>query len=523
MDRRTLFQGLGAGLAMSLAQPAAWAAPNAGRWLRLESANFVMYSSASEESSREELATLEGFHALITRIMPRKSLSPAKLPIYVTRTNPDFDLTAPYYRNSMVMGYYSAGIEGTVAVSKSLRYQSRQRDMPRNVRADDARVILFHEYTHHYVLSNNRTGYPAWYIEGIAEFLSTAEFTTTGVEVGKFTQGRAYSLMRGSWLEIEKFLDRPDQMSGEEVGAFYAQSWLATHYMMLGRPERAKGFDRYVRLLQEGGNVLTSFEPAFGITPGQFDEELREYKRKPIEFGPIPGIFPVEAGIQTTRLAAAYDNLLLPMVYLRRLPTAEKAKDTVRQIKDEVRRNRADIDAQRAGAWVETWYGDLSEARKQIDAILAVNGDSAETHYVSGLCDLRAAYAASDAALFERARKSFGRSHARDDTRASALFRYFESGLNATGEVDDHLIEVLIKAYQLAPQVDAIVATTAHALMARERFDEAVIVLRPLAANPHGGKLAEKAVEWLASANAKQKMDFSVTGAAVIIEGEEED
>jgi hypothetical protein len=44
--------GLGAGVAMSLAQPEAWAGPNAGRWLRLESANFVMYSSASEESSR---------------------------------------------------------------------------------------------------------------------------------------------------------------------------------------------------------------------------------------------------------------------------------------------------------------------------------------------------------------------------------------------------------------------------------------------------------------------------------------
>ena len=149
MDRRTLFKGPGAGIAMSLAQPAVWAAPDAGRWLRLESANFLMYSSGCEESSREEFAALEGFHALITCIMPRKSQSPAKLPIYVTRTNPNFDLTAPNFRNSMIMGHYSAGVEGTVAVSKSLRYRPRQRDRPRNVRADDARVILIHEYTHH--------------------------------------------------------------------------------------------------------------------------------------------------------------------------------------------------------------------------------------------------------------------------------------------------------------------------------------------------------------------------------------
>lgn len=120
--------------------------------------------------------------------------------------------------------------------------------------------------------------------------------------------------------------------------------------MMLGRPERATGFDRYVKLFQEGGNVLTSFEPAFGITPAQFDKELREYKRKPIEFGPINGILPVEPGIQATRLASSYDNLLLPMVYLQRLPTAERAKDTLGQVKEEARRNKDDIDAQRAGA-----------------------------------------------------------------------------------------------------------------------------------------------------------------------------
>jgi hypothetical protein len=38
------------------------------------------------------------------------------------------------------------------------------------------------------------------------------------------------------------------------------------------------------------------------------------------------------------------------MVYLQRLPTAERAKDTLGQVKEEARRNKDDIDAQRAGA-----------------------------------------------------------------------------------------------------------------------------------------------------------------------------
>jgi hypothetical protein len=521
MNRRSLLQAFGAGTAMSLAPPAAFAQGN-GRWLKLESPNFIMYSSASEESTREELAALEGFYSLITRIMPRKALSPAKLPIYVTRTERDFEATAPHYRNSMVMGYYTANTEGTVAVSKSLRYQPRQRDMPRNVRADDARVILFHEYTHHYVLANNRTGYPAWYIEGIAEFLSTAEFTNTGVEVGKFTQGRAYSLLQGKWLEIEKFLKRPDVMTGEEAGAFYAQAWLATHYLFV-TPERAKGFDRYVKALQQGGDVIDAFEPAFGITPAVFDKELREYKRKPIQFWPLPGILPTEAGISVQRMSNVFDNLLLPMVYLQRLPASKSAADTIRHVRDETKRHKDNIDAQRAAAWVEIWYGDLDAARKQVDGILAVSADNADTQHLSGLCDLRMAYAKEDdAVLFKRAQNAFGRAHQINDSRAATMFRYFEAGLGATGEVDDHLMEVLIGAYQLAPQVASIAATTANALMSHERYDEAAMILRPLAANPHGGEFAQKAEQWLASALAKERAGFTFIGTARAI-GEDGD
>lgn len=522
MNRRSLLQAFGAGAAMSLAPPAAFA-QGSGRWLKLESPNFIMYSSASEESTREELAALEGYHAILKRFMPRKRPNPIKLPIYVTRTDRDFEATAPYFKNSGVAGYYTANVERTVAVSKSLRYQPRQRDMPRHVRADDARVYLFHEYTHHYVLGNDRKTYPPWYIEGIAEFFSTAEYTQTGVDLGKATFGRAYSVVRGDWLEIEKLLKRPDTMTGSELSNYYGQAWMATH-MFFTKPERAKGFDRYVNALQGEVDPLEAFEPAFGISIKQFDQELREYRKQPLQYWPIAGMLPIDTGITVQRLKPAVDNILLPMVHLQGLHARSSVTDSVNKIREEAKRWPTDTDVMRAAAWTEVWYGDLAAARTKIDALLAVDGQNAESQHVSGLCDLRAAYAAGgDKALFQKAQNAFGRAHSLDDLRASSMFRYVECGIGAAGEVDDNAMEVLIGAYQLAPQVDSIVATTAQALMSRGRFEEATIVLRPLAADPHGGKTSKMAKQLLALAQDEATVAFSLVGAAEIKEDEEEE
>ena len=72
-----------AGIARADTQP--------GRWSRLESANFVIHSSSDEIYSRSELVALEGFHGLLTRLMPPRSKSALKLNIYMAGNEADFD------------------------------------------------------------------------------------------------------------------------------------------------------------------------------------------------------------------------------------------------------------------------------------------------------------------------------------------------------------------------------------------------------------------------------------------------
>jgi hypothetical protein len=98
---------------------------------------------------------------------------------------------------------------------------------------------------------------------------------------------------------------------------FYAQAWLATHYLFM-KPERAAGVDRYCLALEGGGDPIGAFEASFGVTPQAFDRELRDYKRKAISILQLPEEkVDHPAAITTQRLGVAADEHLMPLSYLR--------------------------------------------------------------------------------------------------------------------------------------------------------------------------------------------------------------
>lgn len=514
MDRRRLLQAIGGTVALSTAPPV-WAQGAQGRWRRFDSPNFIYFSSADEAKAQAEVAALEGFHALLARLMPRSQRSPLRLTVYNTTSKRELETAEPGVGDG-TLGFYQSSIEHIRAVSSTDRNMERQRDVPRHARAMDARTVLFHEYAHHHMRANNRLAYPAWYTEGFAEFLSTVEFTDKGADIGKVTVNRATWIIHGDWLPIEPFLTKhPFQLKNtEEVAQFYAQAWMAAHYMF-STPERAAGFDRYTAALLKGGDLLGSFEPSFGVTPQQFDKELKDYKRKPIRFWTLGESKPDASSIKVERLGRSADELLLPMSFLRVLPPREQAKDTIARVSEEVKKYPEDPYVRQCKAMVEVWYGDLAEARKQLDSLLALDALSADVHHLSGLCDLRAGRQLDDRDMLQRAQNAFGRAHRIDDTRPQTMFRYVEAGLALSG-MDEALLDVLVGAYLLAPQVDPIALTTAQALISRERYDEAITVLRPLTAELHGGDMAGLARSLTDAALAKDQTVFNFFGAAVM-------
>lgn len=522
MHRRYLLKGAAFSAGLALAPRAFGQGSKPGRWLRIESPRFIVFSTASENDTRAEVVALERFHGLLARLMPRPEQA-TKLHIYIAGSSRDFDLIAPW-ADSDIGGFYDAGIEEVRAVtSTKTTGLERQRDMPRNVRALDARVVLFHEYAHHYLRANSRLTYPLWYSEGFAEFISTADFTDQGVFVGKFTSIRAQWIVNGDWLGIDRFLTNdPGEMSRDDNAQFYAQSWLATHFLF-GKPERAEGFDRYIKALQEGGDPIGAFEPAFGVSPATFDKELRDYKKKSLSFSLIKGPPPdLSASLKVERLGVSVDNLLMPLGHLRGLPAPSEAAGSLKMIREEAQKHQGDAFAMAAQALAEVWYGDLGVARRKLDTLIALNSKNPEFHHLSGLCDLRAGYAAKDAALMKRARSAFATAHRLDGQRSGSLFRYVECDLSIEKTVTPHITDVLVTAYNTTPQLNILALVTAQALMEHKRWDEAFFVLRPLAAAAHGGDLARRAQELLAAAREHKPVAFEFWGSAETIEEDDE-
>lgn len=249
----------------------AWAAPSIAHaqsrpWLRAESPGFIVYSTSSEDRVRRVAEDLERFDALLRALTGAPAeRSPTKLELFLFN-GPGQLQEAGGHSGTSVRGFYSArpDLIGAYAI-----YRDRG--------GLEAQDVLFHEYAHHFMYHYFANVYPGWYIEGFAEFVSTAAFEDDRLVLGRAMQSRAMWLFREAWLPFDRFLIR-DLDGGRDVGSFYAMSWLFTHYLVMtsGGMERMQNYFVALRL---GNDPIEAFEPAFGMTPDEMERELRRYAR----------------------------------------------------------------------------------------------------------------------------------------------------------------------------------------------------------------------------------------------------
>jgi tetratricopeptide (TPR) repeat protein len=123
--------------------------------------------------------------------------------------------------------------------------------------------------------------------------------------------------------------DSPQYNERELQGIFYAESWLLTHYLMLGGgPARKAGLGELTRLLRQGQAPERAFTNAFRTTLPAMERELRGYLDRG-QFEPIHWIVGVDLsapraavtrGLTPGETSVRLGNLLLR---IDRLETAE--------------------------------------------------------------------------------------------------------------------------------------------------------------------------------------------------------
>jgi tetratricopeptide (TPR) repeat protein len=468
-----------------------------GRWLRAESPGFVVYSTSSETRVRALTEELEAYDALLRRLTEAPAeRSPTRLEIYLFNGPGQYQEAWPG-SDSSIRGRYSARPEIIAAYA-----------IYRDTHGLDAQEVLFHEYAHHFMYQHFANIYPAWYVEGFAEFVAATEFEDGRIVLGRSSEARAPWLFSGSWLPMEQLITGMPRDS-EEVARFYAQSWLFTHYLFSTQGAMTK-FHAYMRELRLGAEPAVAFRSGFGVSPAEMQSTLRTYLRgNPNALALTRPVAVASQGISVTRLPRSADELLPLTTRVRRGWLEDDDAATLLARMRRIAGAPQDPFATLALAEAEVSLGDTAAARALLEPYTAAYPNDVQGHYLMGLSYWQDGEKAEDGsearlAAYAQARRHFTRAFRIDGNHVRTLYRYVDtySGVRMDAATSENVLNALLLARQLAPQVNDITFRAADWLLAAGRPAEAIPMLRLIAYNPHGGQAAERAKEMLTQAEA---------------------
>jgi len=234
-------------------------------WVRLESANFEMYSSASETDARDTLRYFEQVHAFISQAFVRAAQHHEPVCIVDFSSQKEFDR---YRINGIASAYASAG--------------SGRDFIVLNRAGANYFETAIHEYVH--VLASRATmNLPLWLNEGLADLYSTLRPTRGAVVIGAPLRGRLFSIRRENWTPLSTILeagrDSPYYSEKDQASAFYSEAWALTHMLMFG-PGYKAGFGQFLEVIQHGEPSEKALTEIYEKPLSQIERELRTYLEK---------------------------------------------------------------------------------------------------------------------------------------------------------------------------------------------------------------------------------------------------
>jgi tetratricopeptide (TPR) repeat protein len=264
-------------------------------WIQLKSANFILWSDASERRTREVAADLEQVRATLAQLSPGLTLT-APCPTYIY-----------VFKNGSALGRYplefhghrQEGIAGFFLRGRWATYMAIDGD-PRS----DALHVVRHEYVH-YLLHNSFSHLPLWLDEGLAEYYGTLHRTGDRVQVGVPMPEHIAWLRNNLWTPLDQLFavdhSSKDYHEGIRQGTFYAESWAVTHYLLLGDPARRRQLVQMSKLMEGGVAQDKAFAQAFGGDYEALAREVRVYISRsifPYQELPIPDTSQAGAAVQ---------------------------------------------------------------------------------------------------------------------------------------------------------------------------------------------------------------------------------
>lgn len=473
----------------------ALAQPASAEWRKVETPRFIIYSDSDARTLTEAAQELELYDSTLRFLHGVDPSRPAlrKLSIYLVRDTAALRQVMPG-ASTIIRGFYTASDDDIYAVA------IRER---RNMRT------LLHEYAHHFMLENFASGYPAWLVEGYAEYFATADLNNRQITIGLADPNRQAWLGNASWLPLRDVLTRrPSSFrSGEEVAQFYAQSWMLTHWFMAS-PTRTRQLVVYADNLQAGMEPVAALEGAVGMTLADLERTQRAYAGQRLALKRFSADQFAAPTMEMTTLSSGEADLLLLNLRLSRYLTDEEAPRVLGQIRGLAGRHPADLFAQGVLARAEIEYGDPQAAESAMQLRLESAPDDLTALTLLARLRMKTAEDAEDGAALGEARNYLARAYAVDPERYQTLYALARVRQTAPDyPTDNDMLRILI-AYDVAPQVASVRFAAAQAHLMRQEYDAGIRLLEPLAGNPHDDGAAAAARALIDQVRALQEEEF---------------
>jgi Flp pilus assembly protein TadD len=234
-------------------------------WLRIQSANFELFTTAGERDGRSLLLHFEQVRAFFQQAFGRQFASTRPVRLVLFRNDKEF---APYRPSEAAAAFYHPGRVHDFILMNRLSTEESE--------------VATHEYTH---LLINQAGIeiPVWLNEGLADLYSTLEQVGSRTVVGTPPPGRGRALLGERWIPLGILVsanrDSPYYNEKSRAGMFYAESWALTHMLSLEKSYRP----RLTAMLDaiSTSSTAEAFQKAYGKSVEEVQQDLEAYVRSP--------------------------------------------------------------------------------------------------------------------------------------------------------------------------------------------------------------------------------------------------
>ncbi|MGD0261864.1 MAG: hypothetical protein ABSD29_19010 [Verrucomicrobiota bacterium] len=251
-------------------------------WFEARTAYFHIYSCGSTQEVARLAVRLEQFRDAYSLLAGAQAVASPPITVMAFPDRAAMQPFLPLYQGqpANLAAFFHRGSDQNLIV------------LPLSGSNTGSLQIVFHEYTH-LLLRHNQPYWPMWLAEGMAEIYST--FEVTGgyrARIGNPIDYHLRLLAQKPLMPLRQLFavarDSPEYNERERQGIFYSESWLLTHYLMLGgNPAHKANFRQLTPLLRQGQSPERAFTNALHTSLPAMEAELRRYlargKFEPLE------------------------------------------------------------------------------------------------------------------------------------------------------------------------------------------------------------------------------------------------